>query len=109
MLVSESFTCSCDAFSHVVRFVFDDEDGDAWIETNVNPYLPWHRRLVEAVRYALGTDPAQQHYDTVVLRNEDLNGLRALLDKAIAASRSRSAHGSPRENSLRSDEGDHVI
>jgi len=108
MLVSESFTCSCDAFSHVVWFVFDDDDGDTWIETNVNPYLPWHRRLVEAVRYVLGTDPVQQHYDTVVLRNEDVDRLRTLLDRA-ATSRPRSAHGSPRENSLRSDEGYHVV
>lgn len=91
------FDCQCSDFNHVIRFVLDEKDGEAWLEVNINPYLPWYKRVWEAVRYVFGKRPAYGHYDTVMLREEDYHQLHDLLDRSSLIKR---ALRSPQEKPL---------
>lgn len=49
--------CRCDSPEHVVRVVYDsnrfepEEDPELFIEVQMNPWLPWYKRLAIAFRY----------------------------------------------------------
>mgnify|MGYP000648674256 CR=1 FL=1 len=49
--------CNCnDIGLHNVKVWIDKEDNDVAIYTSMNHYLPWYKRLVNAVRYTFGCD-----------------------------------------------------
>jgi len=85
--------CQCSDFNHVVRFVLDEKDGEVWLEVNINPYLPWYKRVWEAVRYVLGMRAAYGHYDVTMLRDEDYVRLHALLDRSSLIKRQVTLRG----------------
>lgn len=76
------FDCACSDFGHVFRFVFDEKDGDVWLEAQLDPRLPWYKRLWKAVKYVFGQSSAYGHFDTTMLREEDFARLHDLLDRA---------------------------
>lgn len=89
----EYFECQCSDFNHVFRFVLDEKDGEAWLEVNINHYLPWYKRVWEAVRYVFGLRPAYGHYDITMLREEDYVRLHALLDRSALVKRRLASRG----------------
>jgi hypothetical protein len=84
----EYFDCECSDFNHVFRFVYDDLDGDVWVEVQLRPWQAWYKRLWMAIRYLFGRSPAYGFYDTTMLRDEDFPRFHALLDTAEAKRRS---------------------
>ena len=85
--------CQCSDFNHVFRFVLDEQEGDVWLEVQLNVWLPWYKRLYHAVRYAFGKPKAYGHYDVTLLRDEDFLRLHVLLDKAAVLKCQRSVEG----------------
>ena len=83
--------CACSDFNHVFRFVFDPDDGDLWLEVQLRQWRPWYKRAWIALRYAFGLQQAYGHYDVTVLKSADFARLHALLDRAEAFDRARSA------------------
>lgn len=77
------FECQCSDFNHIFRFGLDEVDGEMWLEVNINPYLPWYKRVWEAVRYVFGRRAAYGHYDVTMLCEKDCIRLGTLLDRAI--------------------------
>lgn len=93
------FDCQCSDFNHVFRFVLDEKDGEVWLEVNLNKYLPWYKRVWEAVRFVFGWEKAYGHYDIVMLREEDYTQLHGLLDRSALIKR-KTALTSPQEKPL---------
>ena len=59
--------CECGDFAHIIRFTIDDEytcESPISLETRLNHYLPWYKRLVQAVRYLFGVDTTYCQYDS---------------------------------------------
>lgn len=87
------FDCQCGDFNHVFRFVLDEVDGEVWLEININPYLPWYKRVWEAVRYVFGCRPVYGHYDVTLLREEDYHRVHDLLDRSAFIKRQKTLKG----------------
>ena len=81
------FSCQCSDFRHVFRFVLDEKDGDLWLEVQLNAWEPWYKRAWNALKYVFGQKVAYGYYDTTMVKPEEFDRLRALLDKAEAAHR----------------------
>ena len=90
------FDCECSDFGHVIRFSLDHEDGSLWLEAHMCLWLPWYRRVWHAIRYVFGYPRLYGHYDITLLRNEDYDRLKALLDRS-AHIKLQAAHGGPSE------------
>lgn len=82
MMMTEYFDCDCSDFRHVFRFVLDADDGELWLEVQLNLWLPWYLRLWHAVRYVFGKPRMYGHYDVTALRKDDFARLQALLARA---------------------------
>lgn len=80
----ESFRleCQCSSFQHSVRFSIDDE-GEIYICTNLNTWLPWYKRLWQAIVYVFNPGSSKYgHYDEVILHMNDYNKIIEMLDKS---------------------------
>jgi hypothetical protein len=77
------FECQCSDFSHVFRFVMDEEDGQVHLESQLDMWSPWYKRLWLALFYVLGLQRrGYGHYDVTLVRLEDFHRLHDLLDRA---------------------------
>lgn len=77
------FDCECSDFNHTFRFVYDQTDNAVWLEVRLNQYLPWYKRVWVALKYIFKCRPAYGHYDTTILRHEDLGKLDDLLNRVV--------------------------
>lgn len=80
----EYFSCQCSDFRHDIRFTLDPEDGQLWLEVNLEPIHTWYKRVWIAIKYVFGKDRAYGYYDCTLMRTEDYPRLRKLLDKSEA-------------------------
>ena len=77
------FDCECSSFDHSVRFCVDQESGDVWLNTRLNTYLPWWRRLWRASVYVVRPRyGVNGHYDETLIDHQDFGKIRELLAKA---------------------------
>ena len=74
--------CQCDHANHVIRVVFDPDDGDVYIETRLAHPLSLRQRLRNAVIYLLGRDVSYGMFDVTLLRVEDYDAVRDLLSRS---------------------------
>lgn len=76
--------CECgDTKDHLVILEFDEQD---WKDTvtiglYMNHYLPWYKRLVNAVKYVFGIDNTYQHYVEAMYNKKTIGELRKWLDQ----------------------------
>lgn len=81
------FECVCGIPEHTLRFtsvaepIFDD-DGEFYVETFLNQYLPWYKRLYVAIKYVFGRPPVSA-YDCTILTQDEANKLATLLSPEL--------------------------
>jgi len=85
----EHFVCQCSDFGHDIRFVFDPEDGDLWIDVHMHAFDPWYKRIWTSIKYVFNKERQYGDYDTTMLKVEDFPRLRNLLDRAEEAEKGR--------------------
>jgi hypothetical protein len=76
------FSCECSDFNHIVRFDYDDDDGDLCVTVRLNSWGRWYKRLWSALKYVFGSDTAYGHWDVTILREDDYHKLHDLLDRS---------------------------
>lgn len=91
---TEHFDCQCSDFNHTIRFSLDRLDGDVWVDVRLNAYEPWYKRIWLGIKYVFGRPVAYGHYDVTMLKEEDYDRLRDLMNrseiaKAAAVGRTR--------------------
>mgnify|MGYP001767292369 CR=1 FL=1 len=75
------FECSCGSDEHTLRFTLNKEDGELYTSVFLNDWLPWYKRLWRAFRYVFGYKCKFGHWDCWIMRREDVDKLRALIDE----------------------------
>lgn len=75
------FNCQCTDFNHIFRFVYDPKDNDMWLEVHLYNWMPWYKRVWAAIRFIFKMEPAYGHYDTTIIRPEDIKNLQNLIDR----------------------------
>lgn len=94
----QHFDCQCTELAHSLRFSVDPTDGDIWIDVHLNR-LPWHKRLWIGVKYILGVNDRGIQYEETLLRHEDYQRIRDMLEW------SEGTHREAQKNSTHTDDG----
>ena len=77
MLKTDYFECQCMGDEHLLKFVSDEED--IWISIFLNQYRNIFKRIWIAIKYVFGYRCKYGHWDTWMLRPEDLPRLKKLI------------------------------
>ncbi len=79
----EVFVCECNDISHnIVLELFDWGDGvDFYINVYVLQYNGFFKRIWIGIKYIFGMKYLYGHYDTIMIKYEDVPRLRSLLDE----------------------------
>lgn len=64
-------SCSCGDTHFLKIGYFGDEVDSFYVTVEMNPYLPWYKRFVQAVRYVIGLETKWCSYKELVLDFED--------------------------------------
>jgi hypothetical protein len=91
-LRTEYFECSCHSADHTVRIMLDPGDIDeknpkhswppeVYIEVQLGDYPNFFRRAWRGLKYVFGYKSKYGHWDTTILKHEDIPRLRNVLDQ----------------------------
>lgn len=84
----QHFDCQCTCYEHALRFTLDQNEGEIWIDVHLSDDIPWYKRVLSAVKYVLGSGGSNQHHAETILRSEDHDRIRKMLDAADETRRS---------------------
>ena len=74
--------CLCESPDHMIRISYDDDD--CWVEVQLNYYLPWYKRVWNALRYIFGAQPKWGgHWDVTLLDVRKAIEVRNILSEYI--------------------------
>jgi len=71
--------CQCATESHQVSFEIDSEIVQFYVVPRLNDYLPWYKRIVNAVKYVFAIKNRDDDYDCVCLTDSDAISLHEML------------------------------
>lgn len=75
----KAFYCECSHPFH--QLVLDkDSDGSLVISYQLNHYLPWYKRLINAIYYVLGWDRDKLDYNEIWLNTDEQKELVKFID-----------------------------
>ena len=69
------FDCECESGEHVVRFIYDPEDGDVIVEVQLTQYRNVFKRLWIALKYVFGYECKFGHWDSAMISWKQLGRL----------------------------------
>lgn len=74
--------CDCGSDEHVIRFTFDEDDGDLYMSVFLNQYQSWWQRIWIAVKYVFGYKSKYGHFDCTCISGDETVKLASLFTKA---------------------------
>lgn len=83
------FECRCTDFGHVFRLTLDPDDGDLYLDVNLDCYLPWYKRMWVAIKYVFGYHHSCASYDSTIIKYEDLPRMKDIFDRSEQLTRQR--------------------
>lgn len=76
----EWYDCTCKTPEHAIRFVYDPDEGDLWIETYLYKY-PWYHRMWIAFLFVFGIKYKYGRFSETILDTKDVQRLIELLEE----------------------------
>ena len=73
------FECACHHNEHLFTITFDSEDKLAYVEIQLNHYLPWWRRCLIGLKYMRGFKSKYGYWSETVLDTPSTKKLEKLL------------------------------
>lgn len=73
--------CSCKSSEHIVRFMYDAEDKELYMEVQLSQYQNVFKRFLVAIKYILGYKSKYEHWDAVLVSTEEAKKLNKFLYK----------------------------
>ena len=77
------FECQCESPEHTLRFVYDPDYNELYTEVLLSQYRNIFKRIWTAIKYIFGYECRYGHFDCWMLKVEDCNGIKDLLNKVI--------------------------
>lgn len=74
--------CQCKDSSHLVVVrcdIFENEMPEIYIGYQLNHYLPWHKRVIHAIKYVIGITNKGSSWDTVILTDQGVQDLQTVI------------------------------
>lgn len=82
-MITEFFECACYSDEHTLKFSYDPDENELFASVYLNQYRHFWKRIWVAVKYVFGYRSKYGHWDCFLLRPEDADRLKALLDKLV--------------------------
>lgn len=76
------FDCQCNFADHTLRFTLDPEDGSVYTEVQLRNFNSVFKRIWMAIKYIFGYECKYGYYDCTLLKWDEYNKLRNLLDES---------------------------
>ena len=67
------FECACYSDEHTLKFVYDKKEQEIYTSVFLYDYHRWYQRLWIAIKYLFGYKCKYGHWDTFLMRPEDLD------------------------------------
>lgn len=77
--ILEYMECKCMSTEHILKFYLDTKDVELCLDVHLANWLPWYKRAWRAVKYVLGYKSKYGDFDSIILKDEDINKLMDLL------------------------------
>jgi hypothetical protein len=77
----EYFECQCGSSEHILRFNYDKENNEITTEIQLIQYHNIFKRIWIAIKYIIGYKCKYGSWDCWMMKNEDCERLKKLLDK----------------------------
>lgn len=76
--------CDCGSFNHLTRFgYFEDDNEFVYLNTQLNHYLPWYKRLWIAINYLFAREVEQCNYTESCISVDTRKQLIAFLQQSL--------------------------
>jgi hypothetical protein len=79
-----SMNCECCSAQHTIRFCFDPDEGDLYVDVQLTTWHGFFRRCWIAALYVFGRDNANSHWDSTIL-NDHASKIIELCERLICA------------------------
>lgn len=77
------YECQCGSPEHTLRFVYDPDENDLYTEIHLSQYRNFFKRAWVVIKYIFGHKCNYGCFDCWLLKPEDCNGIKDLLNKVI--------------------------
>jgi hypothetical protein len=83
------FECACHSDEHrlVFQLDLDDKHPEIYVSQFMHHWNPWWKRVWIAIRYVFGYKCKYGHFDCWIMKPEDAEKLRSMLDEFIKNSK----------------------
>lgn len=78
---TEFFDCGCSSFDHLIRFNYDAEDNELFLDVHLFQYRNVFKRIWLAIKYVFNNSSRYGHYDVTIIKPEDKGRLIAVINK----------------------------
>lgn len=75
--------CSCNSPDHVLRFSYDLEENELWIEIQLIQYRNIFKRMWVAIKYIFGYQCRYGHWDCWLLNPKDCEKIQNILQRIV--------------------------
>ncbi len=75
------FECACGSDEHVLRFTLDKQEREIYTSIFLNQYRPLWKRIFVAFGYVLGYKCKYGHWDSWIMREEDVQRLKDMIEE----------------------------
>jgi len=75
--------CSCCSAEHVIRFIYDPDTNDFYLEVQLTQYRNILKRIWVAIKYIFGYQCRYGHWDCWLLNPKDCDEIIKLLNRVV--------------------------
>lgn len=77
------YECACGSAEHMLRFIYDQDSNELYMEVQLTQYRNIFKRIWVAIKYIFGYQCRYGHWDCFLLNPDDCDGIKKLLNKVI--------------------------
>ena len=77
------YECQCADPEHTLRFIYDPDENELYTEVHLSQWHNMFKRMWMAIKYIFGYKCRYGCFDCWMLKNEDCEGIKKLLNKVI--------------------------
>lgn len=82
---SNYFPCQCHSDEHHFWITYDPDENELSLEVHLSTYRSFFKRLVVAVKYLFGYTCRYGHWDSCLIRHQDIKRLKDLCVTTLIA------------------------
>lgn len=79
------FFCSCHSDEHMFKLSYDPDEAELFLSVYLYQGRNFFKRVWEALKYIFGQKARWGHWETIIVKDRDVERMKAIVDRAAAA------------------------